>query len=162
MGVSKVQVVEELEALCDFYEKKYGKGGAFNPYKYYKKKQNSNEPVYFVGVPGFSVAVVMTLMIVSTVFFISKPYPWWSWIFYLVFWAYAVRFGLKVDKAKQVRYMALSLSKHAINSIKKSHQVEDESEAQKLLKQAKEFLEKAYSWVDEPPIKKQLELIKID
>jgi len=156
----KVEIIDELEKICEMFEKKYGKGGAFNPYKYYRGKQNSSEPVYFVGAPGLSTAISITILILCTAAFVSYPFPWWSWIVYLIICAMFVRFALKIDKAKQIRYMAFSLSRHAINNIRKANESEDESEALQLYEKAEEFLSKARSWIDEPSLERQFELVQ--
>lgn len=153
-------VVSELEELCEFYRKKYNKGGSFKPLKYYKHEDGRNEPVFFVGVPGLTVAVVVTLLVCCTVYLVTLPPNMWVWIVYLLASAVAVRFAMKADKVKQIRFMALSLSMHALTHLKKYDEESDKSKKQDYLRNAKSLLERADGWVQEPAISRQLELIE--
>jgi hypothetical protein len=65
-----------------------------------------------------------------------------------------------MDKARQLRTLALALSFNAIKIIELVNKEEkNKEETIKLLEKAKEFLENALKWVEEPSMEKQLEIL---
>ncbi|MGE4497125.1 MAG: hypothetical protein AB7E48_04535 [Deferribacterales bacterium] len=155
--MEKINIVSELENLCKASDT-VSKGSSFRPFKYYKSVQGRNVPVFFVGVPGLTVAIVMSILLVITVYLVTLPFNVFIWAAHLFLAAVIIRFALKVDKAKQIRYMVSCLCRQSIVMLEKAN--EDAKQREKLAGQAKYLLERAHKWVDEPAIHKQIEELK--
>ncbi|MCD8493706.1 MAG: hypothetical protein LRY51_18445 [Geovibrio sp.] len=155
--MEKINIVAELENLCKASDT-VSKGSSFRPFKYYKSVQGRNVPVFFVGVPGLTVAIVMSILLVITVYLVTLPFNVFIWAAHLFLAAVIIRFALKVDKAKQIRYMVSCLCRQSIVMLEKAN--DDTNQREKLAGQAKYLLERAHKWVDEPAIHKQIEELK--
>jgi hypothetical protein len=156
----KIEIVKELESMCLEYEKKQNRGSSFKPFRYHKYKNGEHSPVFFVGSPGISVAIFATILIVVSMYIISLPFKWWIWLLYILLSGFFLKLTLKMDKAKQLRTLALALSFNAIKIIELVNKEEkNKEETIKLLEKAKEFLENALKWVEEPSMEKQLEIL---
>ncbi|WP_022849686.1 hypothetical protein [Limisalsivibrio acetivorans] len=156
MKTADIKIIESLETLCEKNVKQQNKGSSFRPFKYYKSDGEDNVPVFFVGVPGLTVAMVMTALIMSTVYMITLPFNIFLWIGYLLVASFVIRFAMKIDKSKQIRFMCQSLSCHALRLIKKAKEIDDEEEALRYAGQAKALLKRADEWLDDPCIGEQL------
>ncbi len=156
----KIEIIEELRNMCIEYEKKQNRGSSFRPFRYHKYKNGENLPVFFVGSPGISVAIFATILIVVSMYIISLPFKWWIWLLYVLLSGFFLKLTLKMDKAKQLRTLSLALSLNAIKLIDIINNEEKTKEEKiNLLNKAKDFLENALKWVDEPSIEKQLQIV---
>lgn len=152
--MKKITIISELENLCKASDIE-SRGSSFRPFKYHKYVQGRNVPVFFVGVPGLTVAVAMSLLLVITVYLVTLPFSFFIWTIYLLLAAIVIRFAMKVDKAKQIRYMVSCLCKQSLVMLDKANDNADKHEH--FAGQAKYLLESAGKWVDEPAIRKQLD-----
>lgn len=149
-------ILEEFREFCQKNNKKNYRGGSFRPFKYYKYNEGANEPVYFIGGPGLSVAVFTTLIVsFAFVLLVSAP-NFWYWLLFFIFAVLGLRVAMKVDKANQIRNMVASLGAHAINLIEQSEKSETVDEEMNMLKKSRHFLQEALKWVDEPMFERQL------
>jgi hypothetical protein len=155
--MEKINIIAELEDLCKASDT-VSRGSSFRPFRYYKNVQGRNIPVFFVGVPGLTVAVAMSLLLIITVYLITLPFNVFVWTAYLFLAAIVIRFAMKVDKAKQIRYMVSCLCRQSLMMLEKAN--EELHQKEKLAGQAKYLLERAHKWVDEPSIHKQIEELK--
>ncbi|QAR33755.1 hypothetical protein EP073_10165 [Geovibrio thiophilus] len=155
--MEKINIVAGLEDLCKASDT-VSRGSSFRPFKYYKNVQGRNIPVFFVGVPGLTVAVVMSFLLIITVYLITLPFNIFIWVAYLFLSAVIIRFAMKVDKAKQIRYMVSCLCSQSLRMLEKAN--EEHHQREKLAGQAKYLLERAHKWVDEPAIHQQIEELK--
>jgi len=155
----KIKIVDSLKELCSLYEKKYSKGSSLKPYKYYKNKDGKNEPVFFVGVPGMTVAFTLTILMVFMISLASFKASTWMWVVFVILAVFIIRMAMKIDKAKQIRYMALTISKHAMINLEKSQNEEDLEKSMDMIDKARHLLDKAYTYVDEPALKEQIDEI---
>lgn len=153
----KIEILEDLRKFSKIAEKQHKRGGSFRPFKYYKYEEGKNIPTYFIGSPGVSVAIVTTLVVVATFYLVSLKFNFWIWLIYLLLTSFFIRLAMKMDKAKQIRGLAYSICNKAVVFLEEYNK--DNQNNLAYLKSAKELLEKAYEWVEEPAIKKQIELI---
>jgi hypothetical protein len=151
MDTEKIKIIEELATLSKSHDTE-DRGSSYRPFKYYKHIQGKDIPVFFVGVPGVTVAIVMTLLIVTTIYMITLPFSVVLWLLYLLV---ILRLAMKIDKAKQIRFMVATLCSMAVRMLEKANESEEHVRL-RLAGQAKTLLEKAHSWVDEPLILTQL------
>lgn len=154
-------VIEEFKEFCLKYDKKNNRGGSFRPFKYYKFGDKGNEPVYFIGGPGLSVAIFTTLTVALAFVLLSVSFSFWYWLLFFVFVIPGMRIAMKVDKANQIRSMVASLGRHAINLIEKSDNSETKYEELQMLEKSKYFLQEALKWVNEPIFEEQLNNLEV-
>ncbi|UOD34541.1 hypothetical protein DSN97_10355 [Deferribacteraceae bacterium V6Fe1] len=153
----KIEILEELRQFSKIAEKEHKRGGSFRPFKYYKYEDGKNIPTYFIGSPGISVAIVTTLVVVATFYLVSLRFNIWIWLLYLLLTSFFIRLAMKIDKAKQIRSLAYSICNKAVTFLEEYNK--DGKNNESYLKSAKELLEKACEWVDEPAFKRQIEII---
>ncbi len=157
----KVEIIEELKKMCVEYEKKQNRGSSFRPFRYHKYKDGEYSPVFFVGSPGISVAIFATILIVVSMYIISLPFKWWIWLLYVLLSGFFLKLTLKMDKARQLRTLALALSLNAIKILEIINEGnKSEEEIKNLLEKAEEFLKNALKWVEEPSMEKQYQVVK--
>jgi hypothetical protein len=155
--MADVKIREEFVKMCADYEKKYKKQAGFKSIKYRKTSDNNNEPVFYIGVPGAIVALTMTMITIATVYLLYLPFKWYIWTPYIIAVFFLFKMAMKLDKVRQIRYMVFALSDMSMKMIDKASQTDDEDKKRNFMTKAKEALEKADKWVDEPAIKLQLE-----
>lgn len=157
----KEVVIQEFREFCKKNSKKNYRGGSFRPFKYYKHKDGANEPVYFIGGPGLSVAIFTTLIVALAFVLLSASFGFWYWLLFFILIIPGLRIAMKIDKANQIRSMVASLGEHAINLIEESENFETKEEEIKMLEKSKYFLHEALKWVHEPMFEKQLNNLEI-
>jgi|Wag4MinimDraft_13_1082653.scaffolds.fasta_scaffold00531_3 uncharacterized membrane protein len=153
-------ILQNFYDKCSKYNQKNNRGGSFSPFRYYKFNEGSGKPVYFIGGPGFSVAVVTTLIIAVAFILFIKEAGFWYWLLFLFVAVIALRIGLKIDKAKQIRCMAASLGMHAVSMVESALNTEDEYERRSLLNKSVEFLDESLKWVEEPIFEEQKKILE--
>ncbi|AEI14811.1 hypothetical protein Flexsi_1155 [Flexistipes sinusarabici DSM 4947] len=154
-------VIQEFREFCKSNSKKNYRGGSFRPFKYYKHKDGANEPVYFIGGPGLSVAFFTTLVVALAFVLLSGSFSFWYWLLFFIIVIPGLRIAMKIDKANQIRSMVASLGEHAITLIEQSENSETKEEELKMLEKSREFLQEALKWVHEPMFEKQLENLEV-
>lgn len=155
--MEKIKITPEFEHHCKIADTE-SRGSSFRPFRYNKSVNGKNIPVFFIGVPGFTVAVCMTVLLMITVYMVTLPFNMFLWGAYLFVAAMVIKFALKVDKVRQIRYMTSCLSKQAFVLLEKAN--EQEKNREKYAGQAKYLLERVIKWVDEPAITSQLNELK--
>lgn len=155
-----MQILNEFKETHKFYEKKYKNTTAFRSQKFRKNEKGETEPVFYVGVPGLMVALTFAAVIIATVYLLYLPFMWSVWVPYVIGIMFLFRIALKIDKVKQVRFMVYYLIDSGMKQLVKADDAEDSELQGVCVERAIEWLEKAQSWVDEPGVKAQLELLK--
>jgi len=153
-------ILQDFYDKCLKYNNRYSRGGSFSPFRYYKYKEGSGKPVYFIGGPGLSVAVITTFIIALSFVLFIKKIGFLYWLIFLIVDVIALRIAFKIDKAKQIRCMAASLGMHAVVLVENALKIEDEEERRSLLNKSVEFLEESLKWVDEPLFEEQKKILE--
>jgi hypothetical protein len=151
----KIEILEELREFSKIALKEHKRGGSFRPFKYYRYEDGKNIPTYFIGSPGITVAIVTTLVVVATFYLITLKFNIWIWLLYLILTSFFVRLAMKIDKAKQIRSLAYSICNKAVVFLDEYNKSGDKN----YLNNAKELLERAKEWVEEPAFDRQIEII---
>lgn len=151
--MEKINITPDFERHCKLADTE-SRGSSFRPFRYHKNVGGKNIPVFFVGVPGFTVAVVMTILLMITVYMVTLPFNVFIWAAYLFVAAMVIKFALKVDKVRQIRYMTSCLCKQALVLLENANK--EEKNRVKYAGQAKYLLERVHKWVDEPAVTEQL------
>lgn len=149
--MEKVVIADSFEQIHEIYKKRYSNQRLFRSVKF----KDGKEPVFYIGVPGLYIALAMSLVTIITVYLLYQPFKWYIWAPYLVAAFFLFRISVKMDKVRQVRFMLWSLFSAARTSIEKANETAGE-DRQKHLSKAKELLEKALHWADEPAISEQI------
>lgn len=155
-----MQITEEFRSLFKTYEKKYRKNMSFSSLRLVKNSEGEKEPVFFVGVPGLMVALCITFTIIVTVYLLYLPFMWYVWTVFAVALIFLFRIAMKLDKAKQIRFMVYHLMELGIRQMEKASGEESSSKQKEHTQKALTWLEKADKWVDEPHLKSQIELLR--
>jgi len=149
--MEKVVIADGFEQMHEIYKKRYSNQRLFRSVKF----KDGKEPVFYIGVPGLYIALAMSLVTIVTVYLLYQPFKWYIWAPYLVAVFFLFRISVKMDKVRQVRFMLWTLFSAARTSIENANEAAGEDRKSHLSK-AKELLEKARQWADEPAISEQI------
>ena len=154
--MQNVRISEEFKQLYDVYKKKFENQKAFKSMRYKKGDNASGTPTFYVGVPGLAVAITISVVMLATVYLLYFPFKWYIWAPYVIAVFFAFKIAMKYDKARQIRYMVWSLFSMSMAIIEKVEDAEDFEHKKQSYEKAKDFLQKAHSWVDEPALAAQI------
>jgi len=157
--MDEISILTSFKELYAEYKKKYRNQAAFNSLKYKKVESGEREPVFYVGVPGVIVAITMTMITIATVYLLYLPFEWYIWAPYVLAVFFAFKVAMKLDKVRQIRFMVYVLIETAIDTIEKANKNSDPEQSALFINRAKDNLEKADKWVDEPALRLQIEEI---
>lgn len=155
-----MEISAEFRDLYSSYKKKYKNQMSFRSLRMVKNSAGVKEPVFYVGVPGVMVAFAMVFIAILTVYILYLPFMWFVWVPYVVFVFFTFRIAMKLDKARQIRYMVYYLFEMSIKHMEKDTEEKDPDKKQTHRKLALEWLERAEKWVDEPELKTQIEILR--
>jgi len=155
----QMQILDDFKKTHKFYEGKYKNQVVFKSMKMIRNSSGNVEPVFYVGVPGATVAMFFAFVILATIYIISLPFMWYVWLPYVLFIIFGLRISLKMDKVKQVRYMVSHLLDMSLKLLEKADAETDKEKKQIHIDKAEERLKKVIEYVDEPAVQAQLDLI---
>lgn len=153
--MNNAEIKEEFRRLHDLYKKNYGSQKSFRSMRH-KHQEEGRMPVFYIGVPGIGVAVSMTFVMVLTVALLYTPFKWYVWLPYLIAVFFIFRFAMKYDKVRQIRFMASSLLTMGMTLIEQGNAAEDHEDKRDKYNNAKDILEKASEWVEEPALAQEI------
>jgi hypothetical protein len=155
-----MKILDEFKLLFNSYEKKYKNQATFRSMKLMRNANGVQEPVFYVGVPGLMVAIVITLVTLATVYLLYLPFMWYVWTPYIIAVFFLFRVAMKYDKARQIRFMVYYMLNLAVSQMELAEKKDDGAEKKQHADAALDWLEKADKWVDEPAIRLQIDTIK--
>lgn len=155
-----MNISDDFRRLYEYYKKKYQHQVSFRSLKMVRNQNGVREPVFYIGVPGLMVALALTFVTIATVYVLYLPFHWYVWAPYVLLIFFMFRIALKLDKARQIRYMVYHLLEMGVKSLENAEESADPSDKQKHVGLALGWLERADKWVEEPHLKAQIELLR--
>jgi uncharacterized protein YacL len=125
MGNS-LEITDDFRKLAENINVNY-KGSSFNPFKFHKNQNGVQVPVYFIGAPGLFTAIIATFISVLFMIMFKLNISFWVWLIVLLISAFLLRIGMKIDKARQIRYFCNDLLIRSYNFMTKYNESFDES-----------------------------------